>query len=98
LLQFSNQVSDASGGSFHGYVGVIGGEGHSGEQSDKQQSAAQAAPNDQGGAPSSDHAGDKSKEQLKELSSNPTPALEEASMAKTAKGNGNPSFGESKEV
>ncbi|KAF1983638.1 hypothetical protein K402DRAFT_396396 [Aulographum hederae CBS 113979] len=55
------------------------------QQAESQGSAPVAAPNDQGAAPSKDHAADASKDQLKDLASNPKHVLEEASEAKTAK-------------
>nr|POF03981.1 hypothetical protein CFP56_21737 [Quercus suber] len=53
-------------------------------QSDAQQQTS-AKPNDQGAAPSKDHAADASKETLKNLESNPTGVLEAEAQKKTAK-------------
>lgn len=53
-------------------------------QSHAQQGTA-AKPNDQGAAPSQDHAAEASKEQLKGLESNPTGVLEAEAKKKTSK-------------
>lgn len=63
------------------------------EKQKDSQISSQSSPNDQGGAPSSDHAAEESKKQLSGLESNPTGPLEHASKEKTAKGNGNPTLG-----
>lgn len=55
------------------------------ETQSNAQAGKTANPNDQGGAPSSDHAGDASAEQLKNLSSNPTGPLDKAAEEKTSK-------------
>lgn len=57
------------------------------QQHGSQGTDAQAAPNDQGANQ------DSTKDQLKDLSSNPTAPLEHASQEKTKKGNGNPALG-----
>jgi len=62
-------------------------------QSEGQKGAQAGKPNDQGGAPNESHAAEESKKQLAGLESNPTPALEHASIEKTKKGQGNPALG-----
>lgn len=54
-------------------------------QTGAQQKDAQAAPNDQGGAPHGTNAGDASKDQLKGLESNPKGVLEDEAAKKTSK-------------
>nr|POF13231.1 hypothetical protein CFP56_10378 [Quercus suber] len=55
------------------------------ESQTKAQQGTSAKPNDQGAAPSKDHAADASKEALKNLDSNPTGVLEGEAQKKTAK-------------
>ncbi|OCK85779.1 hypothetical protein K432DRAFT_377290 [Lepidopterella palustris CBS 459.81] len=54
-------------------------------QTGAQQQDPQANPNDQGAAPSAEYAKDVSKEQLSNLSSNPTHPLEKFAEQKTSK-------------
>lgn len=63
-------------------------------QAPKQATAQQANPNQQGAAPSQDHAKDKSEQQKSEgLSSNPTGPMDHAAEEKTKKGQGNEPLG-----
>ncbi|GAB7350576.1 hypothetical protein MBLNU459_g1152t1 [Dothideomycetes sp. NU459] len=55
------------------------------ETQSNAQAGKTASPNDQGAAPTSDHAKDASVEQLKGLSSNPTGPLDKAAEEKTSK-------------
>lgn len=54
-------------------------------QTGAQQQDPNSNPNNQGAAPSSEHAQDASKEQLKNMSSNPVGVLDKAAEEKTSK-------------
>lgn len=66
------------------------------ERQSHEQAGKTAEPNNQGAAPSLDHAKDASDEQKAGLSSNPTGPLDKAAELKTSKGPGNDSGNEAK--